>query len=144
MSLPIPDGPPLAVQQAQAAAATFPQAPVDPTAVLLLADQTIDLNAILDQAGASAIAGGGTFNVGTISTPHFPPFCGFKLPFLLFGFSFNVPEFDFPPKLPVFRLSIGINCLLSNPVNISAGVAYGGGRVSTSDPDPDLALDQAS
>lgn len=140
MSLPIPDGPPLAVQQAQAAAATFPQAPVDPTAVLLGADLTLNLNSPLIPAGS---IGGGNVG-GTVSTPNFPPFCGFKIPFLLFGFSFKIPDFSFPPALPVFRLSIGINCLLSNPVNISAGVAYGGGRVSTSDPDPDLALDQAS
>lgn len=83
-----------------------------------------------------------TANAGFSPGPPAAELCGFKLPTFLFGIKFNLPPISFPPPIPNFRLSLGLNCSLSNPINISAGVAYGGGRVPNSDPDPDLQLDE--
>ncbi len=62
--------------------------------------------------------------------------CKFKLPSFLFKIKFKLPPINFPPKLPSFSLSLGLNCDLSNPLNVTAGVKFGGGRVSTGEPDP--------
>lgn len=138
MSLPIADGPPLVAQFQQTANAEFAQQPVDPTAVLVGTDLTLDLNAFTP--GSTQIAGAGIGISG--ATPSFPPICGFAIPKFLFALGFVIPTFTFPPKLPIFRLAIGIVCNLTNPLNVSFGVDWGGNRVPTFDPDPDLQLDQ--
>jgi hypothetical protein len=70
--------------------------------------------------------------------------CGFKLPFFIFKFPALPSLPGFPPALPIPRISLGLNCSTDNPVDVTAGVAYGGGRVAKFDPDQDLALDEAT
>jgi hypothetical protein len=133
---PPPDGPPLAEQEAESSAAGFAQQPAVPALATIGAD--IDLGKILPTQTVGGAVG------GTVSTPEFPDFCGFSLPTASFSFGFVLPTISFPPELPDLRVSLGINCSLSNPVNISAGVPYGGGRVGSFDPDPDAALDAST
>lgn len=61
--------------------------------------------------------------------------CGFVFPTFKFEISLNIPfpNIPFPPK---FFFSFGLNCDLSNPFSFTGGVKFGGGRVSTADPDP--------
>jgi hypothetical protein len=86
---------------------------------------------------ASAVSAG--FEPG----PPLASICGFTIPSFLFKISFNLPGLAFPPPLPTFRLSLGLNCDLNNPFDVSAGLAYGGGRVATQDPNPDDDLARA-
>ena len=65
--------------------------------------------------------------------------CGFKLPVFVFSLGFKQPTI-FPLPFPEFALSLGLNCSLENPIDVSAGVKFGGGRVSNADPDPDQQL----
>ena len=79
--------------------------------------------------------------------PPVASLCGFKLPTLSINLSLppvSLPSLPFPPKLPTFKLSIGINCASSNPLDISGGIAWGGGRVSNADPRADDLADQAT
>jgi hypothetical protein len=91
------------------------------------------------QAASSA---GAAFAAG----PTVDSLCGFALPSLsnLFKFPALPAIPNFPPPLPIPRLSLGLNCSTDNPIDITAGIAYGGGRLPTSDPNPDLALDSAT
>lgn len=64
----------------------------------------------------------------------------FKLPSLSFGFSLPslslvLPKISLPFIIPSFSFSL--NCDLSNPIDVSAGLEYGGGRVSCFEPSPD-------
>lgn len=60
----------------------------------------------------------------------------FKLPNYSFGVS--IPPFSFPPfEIPIPRLRLALSCDLSKPIDISASVASGGGRVPNGDPSPD-------
>lgn len=63
--------------------------------------------------------------------------CGFKFPPLFrFSFGFKLPSLNLP--LPIkFSFSLGINCSLDNPFDVSAGVTYGGGRKASGPRDPD-------
>lgn len=59
----------------------------------------------------------------------------FKLPKFSFGFFFR---FKFPPfDLPIPRFRLAISCDLSNPIDVSAGLDFGGGRVAKFDLSPD-------
>jgi len=59
--------------------------------------------------------------------------CGFKIPGFSFGLGLRVPSMpEFPPK---FNFAIALNCDVSDPIDTK--FSFGGGRVSTSDPDPD-------
>jgi hypothetical protein len=62
--------------------------------------------------------------------------CGFKL---LLRFSLQlglvVPSLEIP--LPDLFAALGINCDLKHPLNFTAGIGYGGGRVGRANPDPD-------
>ncbi len=86
------------------------------------------------------IAADASFQAG----PPVAQLCGFKLPSLQFSFGFTLPPINFPPKLPSLQAAIGLNCDTDNPLDISAGLDWGGGRVGTQDPDPDDLLDQAT
>ena len=62
--------------------------------------------------------------------------CGFKFPLFNFNLTLRLPKFppfSFPPNF-----MIGLNCDLSNPID--AEFSFGGGRVGSSDPDPDDSL----
>jgi hypothetical protein len=60
----------------------------------------------------------------------------FKLPSFTFGV--NIPAIPFPPfAIPIPHLRLALSCDLSNPIDISASVSSGGGRVSNGDPSPD-------
>jgi hypothetical protein len=117
-----------------------PNAP--PPAVQDLADEAAAFSLSLKLPPIPAFpgaAGGAGIRVPTL------PFsiCGFKLPGPLpFGLSFSIPPFAIP--LPKFALAVGISCdgvLNEHPLNFAAGVAWGGGRISRADPDPDAEAD---
>lgn len=86
---------------------------------------------------AAAVSAG--FSAG----PPVVSLCGFTLPSFVFSIKFNLPSI-FPLPLPSFHFSIGLNCSLTNPLDISGGVSFGGGRVPTYDPDPDMQLAEAA
>jgi len=92
------------------------------------------------QEAAAAQAG---FQTG-VNDNTIADLCGFSIPALTFRLGFNLPPLNFPPAIPRFHLSLGLNCSLDNPFDFTAGFTSGGGRIGTSDPDPDLALDQAT
>jgi len=92
--------------------------------------------------GPPPAAPGASITVG-MSTPTLPAIaiCGllFKFPpAIFFSFGFTLPTIPFPPKIPLPYISLSLNCNLSNPLNVSAGLSYGGGRQSNADPDPDM------
>lgn len=59
----------------------------------------------------------------------------FKLPSFSFSFSF---KFKFPPfDIPIPRFRLAISCDLSKPIDVSAGLEFGGGRVALFDTSPD-------
>lgn len=60
----------------------------------------------------------------------------FKLPTFTFGL--KLPSFKFPPfEIPIPRFRLAISCDLSKPIDVSAGVEAGGGRVALFDTSPD-------
>jgi hypothetical protein len=65
--------------------------------------------------------------------------CGFKIPLPYLKFLINLPSIslNLPPFPPKIKISLGINCSLSNPVDFSAGLSWGGGRQGSFEPDPD-------
>lgn len=79
------------------------------------------------------IDGSASFEAG----PPAASLCGFALPTFRFAFSLKLPALPIPPPIPFFSFSLSLNCDLSNPLNVSAGLNWGGGRVATFDPDPD-------
>lgn len=63
--------------------------------------------------------------------------CGFKFPpTFKFSFGFKLPSLTLPLP-PKFSFSIGINCDLDNPFDVSGGVEWGGGRKASGPRDPD-------
>jgi hypothetical protein len=84
----------------------------------------------------SANAGPAGFSVGSGPAPSAASLCGFQFPpTLFFKFGFTLPPL---PQLPIPHLSLGLNCNLSNPLSVNAGLTYGGGRTSNAPPDPDM------
>jgi hypothetical protein len=69
--------------------------------------------------------------------------CGFTVPTFTFKPKFKLPGLSFPPPLPSFKPSLGINCGQTNPVAVPA-LPDGGGRVATYDQDPDQIYDQTA
>jgi len=71
--------------------------------------------------------------------------CGFKIPFISAALGFHLPPLAYPPAIPTFGLSLGLNCNLNNPISVTATLffrgPYGGGRIPAYDPDPDLEFD---
>ena len=67
-------------------------------------------------------------------SPSGPSLCGFGIPVFNFSLGFQLP-FPFPPPgfPPKLSFSIALACDLSDPLDASFG--FGGGRISTSDPD---------
>lgn len=87
--------------------------------------------------------GGVSFGAGLPDSPGALSLCGFTFPPpIFFQFGFQLPTINFPPPLPSIFLALSINCSLTNPLNLSGGLKYGGGRDSNAPPDPDQ-LEQA-
>lgn len=63
--------------------------------------------------------------------------CNFSFKLPSFSFGFTLPPIPFPPPLPIPRFRLAISCDLHNPIDVSAGIDFGGGRVAQSDPSPD-------
>jgi len=82
---------------------------------------------------------GGVVSLGA-STPTVPFYlCGLKLPSIGFSLSFTIPQFTIDLSL-LFGIALSISCdgvRNGHPLNFTADVPWGGGRVPTSDPDPD-------
>lgn len=74
---------------------------------------------------------------GTKSTAIALP-CGISIKLPIPDISIILPtlllSFSFPPKFP---FSFSLNCDPTDPIDISAGLPYGGGRVACFDPNPD-------
>ena len=81
-----------------------------------------------DQASASASA-------GFAPSPAGPSLCGFQLPLFSYNIGFHLPKFPPFPFPPTFSFFIGLSCNLDQPFSASFG--FGGGRVTTVDPDSD-------
>jgi hypothetical protein len=77
-------------------------------------------------------------DAGFSKGPPAAELCGFALPSLNFHFGFRLPGLGFPPPLPSPFLALGLSCDANNPIDISGGVKWGGGRVGQADPrDPE-------
>lgn len=64
--------------------------------------------------------------------------CAFAIDFRLPVFTLNLQAPPFPPPfLPSFNLSLKLSCNLDEPVDVSAGIAPGGGRLPCFDESPD-------
>ncbi len=84
---------------------------------------------------------GPSVGAGVTTPPTAAQLCGFKFPptvFFKFGFVLPPLPFQFPPPLPKVHVGLALNCDLSNPLSVSAGVSFGGGRASNAPADPDL------
>ncbi len=42
---------------------------------------------------------------------------------------FILPAIDFPPPLPIPKVSFALSCDPNKPIDLSAGIAFGGGRI---------------
>lgn len=83
----------------------------------------------------AAIDASASFEAG----PPVTSLCGLEIPSFSFSFGLLLSGISFPPPIPKIKISLGISCDANNPIDVTAGVEYGGGRVATFDPDPDLA-----
>lgn len=77
-------------------------------------------------------------DAGFADDPSAATLCGFTFPpFPFFKFGFSLAGLKFPPALPIPKIGLAINCDLNNPLSVTAGVAWGGGRNPNGYPDPD-------
>ena len=60
-----------------------------------------------------------------------------KLPNIKIPPVFNLPPIPFPPPFPIPKLSFTLSCDLNKPIDISAGLPFGGGKIPCVLPDPD-------
>lgn len=63
--------------------------------------------------------------------------CQFQIKFPSFAFGVTIPSLPFPPILPFPTFGFELSCDPSKPINVSAGLAFGGGRVACFDTNPD-------
>ncbi len=63
--------------------------------------------------------------------------CEFRFKLPAFTFGFTLPDIPFPPPLPIPHLSLSHSCDLSKPIDVSAGISFGGGRTSNAPSSPD-------
>jgi hypothetical protein len=78
-----------------------------------------------------------TLDVGMAPSLPVAALCGFTLPVLRFAFGLRIPSIAFPPALPIVLPSLGLNCSLDNPIDVTSGVPAGGGRTPNVPRDPD-------
>lgn len=77
---------------------------------------------------------GASFDTPAITGP-----CGFFFgPMSLFAFSFTLklPDITFPPPLPTFNFAWNLSCDPKKPIDIQAGLSWGGGRTPKYAKDP--------
>lgn len=65
--------------------------------------------------------------------------CGidFTIPTFAVPPAISIP-FQFPPPFPFPKLNFKLSCDPNDPIDISAGLENGGGRIACLDEDPDL------
>ena len=64
--------------------------------------------------------------------------CGVSLVIPIPTLKLNIPAIPFAfPVIPIPLLQFSISCNFDKPVNVTSGIAYGGGREAIFDPDPD-------
>lgn len=63
--------------------------------------------------------------------------CEFRLKLPSFTFGFVLPPIPFPPTLPFPKFGFELSCDPSNPIDISAGLEFGGGRIACFEVDQD-------
>jgi len=64
--------------------------------------------------------------------------CGVNLVIPIPTLTLNIPTIPFSfPAIPIPLLQFAISCNFDKPVDVSTGIAYGGGREAIFDPDPD-------
>lgn len=80
---------------------------------------------------------GVSVSFGAVGSKTVASVCGFDFPFPTIPFppAFNLP-FTFPPKLPTIKFALKLTCNPRDPIDITAGIAYGGGRISCRDAAP--------
>lgn len=57
----------------------------------------------------------------------------FKFPDIKIPPVFNLPDIPFPPPLPIPKLAFSLSCDPNKPIDITAGLAFGGGRIACYD-----------
>jgi len=63
--------------------------------------------------------------------------CGLSLKIPSFSFGFTLPTLSFPPAIPIPVFGFTLSCDPHDPIDLTAGLDYGGGRTPNHDPDPD-------
>lgn len=64
--------------------------------------------------------------------------CGLVIKIPTFSFGFVLPPIPALPELPIPFFGFELSCDPRNPINVTAGLDYGGGRIPNYDPNPDL------
>lgn len=81
--------------------------------------------------------GGADAAFGDVELNANPCEFSFKLPFS-FSISIPIPVLPIPDlSLLIPKFSLSLNCDFGNPIDVSAGLPDGGGRIACFDPDPD-------
>lgn len=79
----------------------------------------------------------GSFDAGTTTKTIALP-CGINISIPIPNISFTLPSLALIlPALPSIGFSLKLSCDLSNPIDITGGISFGGGRKSNAPPDPD-------
>lgn len=120
--------------------AVVPELPAEICPVLPLPALSFSLKPKLNIPGIN-IGGGGDasidgeldFPLGARAVP-----CGFCIALPKWKLKLNIPGFKFPPDIPLPFLSLKLSCDLAFPIDVSAGISFGGGRTSKAPTDPDL------
>lgn len=63
--------------------------------------------------------------------------CNFQIKLPTFSFGFILPPIPIPPTIPFPKFGFALSCNPGDPINVSAGLAFGGGKVACFDVDPD-------
>lgn len=88
-----------------------------------------------DDASASASA---SFDKPKLNAEE----CKLSLSLPKFSFKIKFPTIHFPPDfLPKINFQLKLSCSLDNPVDVSAGIKFGGGREPNGDPSSDTQED---
>lgn len=81
-------------------------------------------------------ASGGGANADFTAPELNASLCEFSLKLPSFSFGFVLPSIPFPPVLPLPKFGFELSCDPSKPIDISAGLEFGGGRIACFEIDP--------